>query len=166
MRAPCKIEGCAKPSRGRGWCGTHWLRWRKHGDPMIVLRTGIDFQVKPPCAVDGCPRPHHAKGYCSTHLDRVNKHGDPSVVTPITGRPLKGEFPKWAAVHKRLSRKRGRAAEHECVDCGGPAKEWSYTYGSPDELIDANGLRYSLDLDVYKPRCVPCHRRYDLCTIH
>lgn len=30
---PCVIEGCDSPQRGRGWCATHWSRWRRHGDP-------------------------------------------------------------------------------------------------------------------------------------
>lgn len=32
----CKIEDCGKPARGRGWCPTHYTRWRKHGDPLAV----------------------------------------------------------------------------------------------------------------------------------
>lgn len=30
----CTIDGCEKPSRARGWCGKHWQRWRKYGDPL------------------------------------------------------------------------------------------------------------------------------------
>src|SRR3990167_4248135 len=33
---PCSIEDCPRPRRGRGWCGTHWLRWRKHGSPLAI----------------------------------------------------------------------------------------------------------------------------------
>lgn len=29
----CSIDGCEKPSRARGWCNRHWMRWRRHGDP-------------------------------------------------------------------------------------------------------------------------------------
>lgn len=30
----CSIEDCEKPRKARGWCGAHWARWRKHGDPL------------------------------------------------------------------------------------------------------------------------------------
>ena len=30
----CAIEGCGKPLRKRGWCESHYKRWRRHGDPM------------------------------------------------------------------------------------------------------------------------------------
>jgi hypothetical protein len=35
----CSIESCDRPSRARGWCVMHWYRWRRHGDPLIVLPT-------------------------------------------------------------------------------------------------------------------------------
>ena len=30
----CKIEGCEKPRKARGWCDAHWRRWQRHGDPL------------------------------------------------------------------------------------------------------------------------------------
>lgn len=30
----CKIEGCESRPRARGWCSTHYKRWRRHGDPL------------------------------------------------------------------------------------------------------------------------------------
>lgn len=29
----CDVEGCGKPSKSRGWCNTHYERWRKNGGP-------------------------------------------------------------------------------------------------------------------------------------
>ena len=29
----CKIEGCHESARSRGWCATHYMRWRRKGDP-------------------------------------------------------------------------------------------------------------------------------------
>ncbi len=163
-RPRCQFEGCDRPSQARGWCKTHWARWRKHGDPSIVLKVGVDFGVKKPsCEVEGCDRPYHARGCCTKHFRRLQKHGDPLIVGEVLGRPLKGEHPSWAAVHKQLSRERGVAAEYTCVDCSQPAKEWSYDHQAVVELVDAKtGCPYALDLDRYLPRCVPCHRRFDI----
>ena len=36
----CDFEGCTQPVRTRKWCGTHYERWRKYGDPAIVLKSG------------------------------------------------------------------------------------------------------------------------------
>jgi hypothetical protein len=30
----CSIEGCSDPSRSRGWCRGHYMRWRRYGDPV------------------------------------------------------------------------------------------------------------------------------------
>ena len=30
----CKIEECRNPAATRGWCNSHYLRWRRHGDPL------------------------------------------------------------------------------------------------------------------------------------
>lgn len=30
----CSVGGCAKPARTRGYCNTHYSRWRIHGDPL------------------------------------------------------------------------------------------------------------------------------------
>jgi len=32
----CTYPGCTRRLQARGWCGTHYLRWRKWGDPSIV----------------------------------------------------------------------------------------------------------------------------------
>lgn len=38
MTVSCAVAGCAKPSRTRGWCEKHYSRWKRHGDPSVVLR--------------------------------------------------------------------------------------------------------------------------------
>ena len=38
MAKECKIEGCGKPARTRGWCSMHYGRVFKFGDPNIASR--------------------------------------------------------------------------------------------------------------------------------
>lgn len=39
----CKIDGCDKPSRARGWCRNHWTQWRRTGDPIpkIIVKDDL-----------------------------------------------------------------------------------------------------------------------------
>jgi transposase-like protein len=53
--------------------------------------------------------------------------------------------------HKRVYRARGKASEHACVDCSGPAEDWSWVH-------DTDGS----DLNEHRqPRCRRCHKAYD-----
>lgn len=63
--------------------------------------------------------------------------------------------------HARLRYRRGPASEHPCADCPGPARDWSYQGGCPDERPDDQGRPYCHHLDHYEPRCMPCHRAHD-----
>jgi hypothetical protein len=51
----CEISGCIRGHYAHGWCNTHYMRWRKHGDPTKVLvhqgdalaRLRAKYQVDP-----------------------------------------------------------------------------------------------------------------------
>lgn len=77
--ATCSIEGCERASRKRGWCSTHYTRWRRHGDPTVCLR-GENV-----CGVDGCENPYRCSGYCDLHYRRWMTSGDPLAVSFIKG---------------------------------------------------------------------------------
>jgi hypothetical protein len=32
----CTIPDCGKPHVARGYCGKHYQRWNKHGDPLVI----------------------------------------------------------------------------------------------------------------------------------
>lgn len=74
--------------------------------------------------------------------------------------------PTYVSAHQRISAARGPAREYDCTDCGGPAAEWSYDHGDPNELVGKSSATreaaYSLDIEHYVPRCVPCHRTHDM----
>lgn len=38
MSKICSIEGCGKPSSKRCYCNVHYLRWKRHGDPLATKR--------------------------------------------------------------------------------------------------------------------------------
>lgn len=70
----------------------------------------------------------------------------------------------YCTAHQRVSRQRGVAKSHPCVDCAGPARDWSYDGLDPDELFEVIGnsrLAYSLDINRYVPRCRDCHSAHD-----
>ncbi|QRY61496.1 hypothetical protein JVX90_13850 [Gordonia sp. PDNC005] len=62
---PCSIAGCGRPVYvvWSGFCQKHHARFRRHGDPLIVLTGGRG------CDVDGCARPYCAGGKCRKHYD-------------------------------------------------------------------------------------------------
>ena len=73
-----------------------------------------------------------------------------------------GDNASYNAIHFRLTRHRGPAATFDCVDCGGPAFDWSFIHETPQEFVrDGKWGPYSIRLDDYEPRCRSCHKRYD-----
>ena len=79
----CKIDGCRRDARRRGWCDLHYQRWRRHGDP------GADTEPQQRsvgCLVDGCADPHRAKGMCVRHYQRARSSG--GVLPDVTVGPV------------------------------------------------------------------------------
>ena len=68
----CSIEGCDQPHEARGWCATHYARWRRHGDPLTASATGRG------------PRPELAR-----FLDKLD-HGSPGACWDWTGHLTRG----------------------------------------------------------------------------
>lgn len=59
----------------------------------------------------------------------------------------------YGSLHTRVERARGKASEHQCVDCPNPnpAEQWSCIHG-----------RDGKDVWDYEPRCTKCHAEYDI----
>lgn len=169
----CTVDGCAKRARSKGsaHCEMHYYRLRRTGS-LSVRRPKRESRGV--CVIDGCGMtdagPH---GLCDKHWIRWKRHGDPGVVLkplPVVGERngnWTGEEATYEAAHQRLRKARGRAASHSCVDCGGPAQQWSYTRDDPNERTDESGdhagMPFSLNvIDHYAPRCISCHKKFDL----
>lgn len=153
----CSVEGCPDPADARGWCKSHYNRWKRHGDPLGGK--GYRGRRKPSsCSVPDCPKEVAARSMCSAHYVLWRQYGDP------LGGP--GSKPRQAVVgyegmHHRLKRDLGSAKNRECVLCGATADHWAYDHSDPDELVNAEGKPYSLDADHYMSMCVTCHNAFD-----
>ena len=99
----CSIPNCGKPAKGRGWCGAHWFRWRKHGDPLVCYRTfgvALRYYHEVVLAYDGddCLIWPHARnhGYGVLRADGRNHHVHRLACEHVNGSP---PTPKHEAAH-------------------------------------------------------------------
>lgn len=80
----CSVEGCERPIHARGWCLSHYGKYRPPG----VSGTSLDARRRPKavCAVEGCAKPVKARGWCGTHYWRWRRNGGPlAMVRPAYG---------------------------------------------------------------------------------
>lgn len=116
------------------------------------------------CSIDGCLNPCKANRplYCSMHAERIRRHGDPHHCGK-GGRPRTTGPTTYNSAHRNLFRLRGSARSQVCVDCGGPAREWSLIRGRGTHVGVNAGypMTYSPDPMDYEPRCRSCHVAYD-----
>jgi hypothetical protein len=83
----CSIDGCERKLTARGWCATHYMRWRKYGD--VNANFGPKRSAKGTCIVSDCDREDAGvHGYCSKHAQAWRKHGDPLINKRDTGRKI------------------------------------------------------------------------------
>ncbi len=78
QRTLCVI--CGKPAKGHGYCNMHFLRWKKHGDPLLLkdnqfvpIRKETESNPHRICKVVGCGRGYHAHGYCGMHNQQFKR---------------------------------------------------------------------------------------------
>ena len=81
----CLIPSCDRKSFCRGWCSTHYARWRNYGDVHADDPIGFNTRVshKTICIVEGCGRPECSLGLCSAHYVRQWKTGDVRADDPV-----------------------------------------------------------------------------------
>ena len=175
-RPGCSVDGCERTSRvttdGGPMCDAHYKRILRTGKagPAEIKRVREERGI---CSVDGCGNPDDGQNeLCKLHGTRMRRTGDPLKYTPHAERNFPrgeahaawtGDQASYSAVHVRLRRVRGKASTHSCADCGGRAAQWSYGRNSETERQSDYGP-YSTNLDDYEPRCVPCHKRFDLAS--
>ncbi|PIU58101.1 MAG: hypothetical protein COS89_02145 [Deltaproteobacteria bacterium CG07_land_8_20_14_0_80_38_7] len=75
----CKMEGCKREYRAKGYCNVHFKKWRK-GE----LDTKPRYKI---CGEENCKKPLYKMGYCEQHYTAwiASKKGEaPSAVAEAT----------------------------------------------------------------------------------
>jgi hypothetical protein len=57
----CKVKGCKRPYRAKGYCGTHYRAWRRGDLPKARYKR---------CKKEGCAKPMVRRGYCEEHVKK------------------------------------------------------------------------------------------------
>lgn len=53
----CSVDGCTKPAHRRGWCGGHYERWKRYGEPTAGRTlNGEQWQYLLDHMHDDCPK--------------------------------------------------------------------------------------------------------------
>jgi hypothetical protein len=155
----CDIVPCGKKVTAKKMCQTHYVRVKKHGSPYTLKRNPNPTAV---CSEKGCGGKHRSKGYCEKHYFRFYRNETLETVISEPGH----KDPYYQVLHLRIGSARGPASSYECVDCGGPAREWSYNHSgigqyqawsqATDQYLPASN-----DIYQYDPRCTRCHKIFD-----
>ena len=80
MERICKVEGCERTATVRGYCGMHYKRVLRRGDPGPPG----ELFVRRFCRVNGCEKPIDAKELCHGHYQRLLR-GNKEIDSPLRG---------------------------------------------------------------------------------
>ena len=69
----CSIDDCNRPLYGRGWCNTHYARWRRHGDPEHGGPVGRQTGTGQPCSINGWTDAPNGAGYGTFKVGDVSE---------------------------------------------------------------------------------------------
>ena len=87
MSKICTVEGCGRDHACRGWCMTHYMRWRLSGDARPEMPVNVHYQNKV-CSVEGCERKMVARGWCRMHYVRWRRLRPSSIPTRPEARAI------------------------------------------------------------------------------
>lgn len=97
----CSIEGCGKPHWAKGFCGTHYRRFERTGDPMKVRKWGgwglAEVKRLMSIETDDCVFFTGVKPYGHLRMENKIDRSLPSIVALLTHGPAPS--PKHMGAH-------------------------------------------------------------------
>ena len=60
-KGSCKLDGCAKPAAGKGYCARHYKAWRRGTLPKARYKT---------CTHEACRKPRAIGSKCEEHAHK------------------------------------------------------------------------------------------------
>jgi hypothetical protein len=70
----CSIKNCPRRYYAKSFCKMHYVRWRRHGDPLIAFTSAGNRRIEA-CTI--CGGQVFGRGLCRIHWKRWRKYGDP-----------------------------------------------------------------------------------------
>lgn len=169
----CSLSDCDKPLKRAGYCYGHYMKTWRYGTPTPKFASRaadlIGQRFGTLVVVDRVEQHWHCVCDCGetrkVATGDLNRTGGSATCGNRTEHYRRDDA-GYTAAHERCRSDRGRVNLHDCIGCGRTAQHWSYNHDDPDERqalgLSANPVAYSLKPEHYSPRCVSCHKRFDL----
>ena len=87
MKNVCTVEGCKREHRAKGYCGTHYYRYKNGLDLTTPVK---EFSKTGICSLEHCNRKHSSNGLCILH--RRRERNGISLYEPIREQQQREEF--------------------------------------------------------------------------
>ena len=70
----CSINNCNRKHESKGYCRSHYNKFRRFGDPFYERKLNV-FKK---CKLENCNNKVHSLGYCHSHYNKFKRHGNPN----------------------------------------------------------------------------------------
>jgi hypothetical protein len=112
----CLVDDCKVPVKAKGYCGPHYHRFVRYGDPLVVKGPSRTKFVPDKCYVEDCEADSLSLGLCNKHYMRYRRYGTTGL--PQRERKKKAKSGKytylWLPEHPNAYAN-GYVAEHVVV---------------------------------------------------
>jgi hypothetical protein len=151
MPGTCSVEGCDRPRRGHGYCGTHLARFHKGQDltaPVAQRGPAYPREVGRQCSIDGCAREAHVRGLCAAHYQQWRRDEEIKPIRAFRNRAKKGQRTACSVEGCDASAATVSAGDFGAL-CPKHYQRWK-RYGDPRTLTNAERGTGSINADGYR----------------